>query len=96
MSNSEISIYVVVPWDFLQCSFSAFWLAENAITAHSSTGLISSMILDFLVLGLEVSAKTTSFSVLLLQKSLFLITVYIFICKVFRCFHSTAYASHIS
>jgi hypothetical protein len=45
-----------------QCSFSAFWLAENAISAHSLTGLINSMVLDILVLGLELSANTTTFS----------------------------------
>jgi len=41
---------------------SAFWRPENAVIAHSSTGLIKSMILDILVLGLEISANTTSFS----------------------------------
>jgi len=46
-----------------QCSFSAIWCSENAISALSSTGLIKSMILDILVLGLEISAKTTSFSI---------------------------------
>jgi len=35
---------------------------ENAISAHSSSGLIKSMILDILVLELEISAKTTSLS----------------------------------
>jgi len=45
-----------------QYSFSAFWLAENAISDHSSTGLFKSMIFYVLVLGLEISAKTTSFS----------------------------------
>jgi len=45
-----------------QCSFSAFCQAENAISAHSSTSHIKSMFLDILVLGLEVSANTTSFS----------------------------------
>jgi len=45
-----------------QCSFSAFWRPENTISAHSLTGLIKSMILNILVLGLEKSAKTTSFS----------------------------------
>jgi len=47
---------------FTQCSFSGFRRAENAISAHSSTGLIKSMILDILVLGLEIYANTTSFS----------------------------------
>jgi len=37
-------------------------VGENAISVHSSTGFIKSMILDILVLGLEISAKTTSFS----------------------------------
>jgi len=36
-----------------QCSFSAFWQAENAISAHSSTGLINSMILYILKLGIR-------------------------------------------
>ena len=45
-----------------QCSFSSFWGAENAISDHSPTGLIKSMILDILVLGIEISEKTTSFS----------------------------------
>jgi len=43
-------------------SFWAFRRAEKAISARSSTGLIKSMILDFLVLGLEISANTTSSS----------------------------------
>jgi len=38
------------------------WRAENATSAHLSTGLIKSMILEILVLGLEISANTTSFS----------------------------------
>jgi len=45
-----------------QCSFSALWRAENTISEHSSTGLFKSMIFDVLMLGLEKSAKTTSFS----------------------------------
>jgi len=45
-----------------QCSFSAFWRPENAISAHSSTGLNKSMTFVILVLGLEKSAKTTTFS----------------------------------
>jgi len=40
-----------------QCSFSALWQPENAITAHSSTGLIMSMILNILVLVLEISIR---------------------------------------
>ena len=64
-----------------QCSFSAFWQAENA--AHSSTGRMKSKILYILVLRLEISTKTTSFSLLLLQKMWFLKTVYIFICTVY-------------
>jgi len=40
MTNDESLIYVLVSC-VTQCSFSAFWLAENAISAHSSTGLIS-------------------------------------------------------
>jgi len=39
-----------------QCSFSAIFRPENAISAHSLLGLIKSMILDILVLGLEISA----------------------------------------
>jgi len=45
-----------------QFSFSAFWRHENAISAHSSTGLIKSMILYILVYGLEISANTITFS----------------------------------
>jgi len=39
-----------------------FWLAENAKSAHSLTGLIKTMILDILVLGLDIFEKTASFS----------------------------------
>jgi len=46
-----------------QCSFSAFWLPEIAIFTHLSSGLIKSMILDILVLGLVVSGNTTTFSI---------------------------------
>jgi len=35
---------------------------ENTISAHSSTGRIKSMILDILVLGLEIFAYSTTFS----------------------------------
>ena len=42
-----------------QCSFSAFWWPENAISAHSSTGLIYSTIFDILGLGLEITVNTT-------------------------------------
>jgi len=44
-----------------QSSFSAFWRPENAISAHSLTGLIKTTILDIILLGLELSANTTSF-----------------------------------
>ena len=44
------------------CSFSAFWRPENAFSAPSSTGFIKTMIFDIIVMGLEISAKTTSFS----------------------------------
>jgi len=37
---------------FSQFSFSEFYRAENAISARTSTGLIKSMILVLLVLGL--------------------------------------------
>jgi len=47
-----------------QSSFSAFWRAEYAISDHSTTGLFNSMIFDVPVLGLEISAKNTSFSFL--------------------------------
>jgi len=46
-----------------QSLFSAFWRAQNVISDHSSTGLFKSMIFYVLVLGLEISAKTTSFSI---------------------------------
>jgi hypothetical protein len=45
-----------------QFTFSAIWPAENAISAHSLTGVIMSMILEVLVLGFEIAAKTTTFS----------------------------------
>ena len=45
-----------------ECSFSAFWRAENAVSAHSSTGLIKSMILDILILGLKITSNNTTFS----------------------------------
>ena len=83
MSNDESNLCTCF-LSVSQCSFSAFWQAENAIFGHSSTGLIKSKILDLLVLGLEISAKTTAFTLSLLQKTLFLITIYIFICKVYR------------
>jgi len=44
-----------------QSSFSEFWRSENAISAHSSTGLIKSTILDILVLGLEITVNTTTY-----------------------------------
>jgi len=46
----------------IQCLFSAIRRAENANSAHSSTGLFKSMILHIFELGKEISAKTTSFS----------------------------------
>ena len=42
-----------------QCSFSAIWRAENAISDHSSSGLFKSMIFDVLVLGLEIIRSKT-------------------------------------
>jgi len=45
---------VLFMYYFLECftiTFSAFWWTENAISDHSSTGLIKSTILDILVLG---------------------------------------------
>jgi len=36
--------------------------AQNEISAHSSTSHIKSIFLDILVLGLEICAKTTNFS----------------------------------
>ena len=69
-----------------QCSFSAFWQDENAISAHSSTGRMKSKILYILVLRLEISTNTTSFSLLLLEKMWFLKTGYIFICTVYSVF----------
>jgi len=43
MFNLGASYLSVTP-----CLFSAFWRPENAFSAHSSTGLIMSMILDIL------------------------------------------------
>jgi len=45
-----------------QCSFSAFWRDDSAISDLSSMGFIKSMILNVIVLGLEISVNTTSFS----------------------------------
>jgi len=59
-TNDESLIYVIL--SVSKWSFSAFWPAENSISAHSSTGLINSMILYMLVFGLEISVKTTTFS----------------------------------
>jgi len=44
-----------------QCSFSAFCRPGKAISAHSSTGLYKSTILDIFVFGLEISVNTTPF-----------------------------------
>ena len=44
--------------------FSLFWRPEKAISDHTSTGFIKSMILDILVLGLEITLNTTSFLIL--------------------------------
>ena len=62
MSNDESLIYVVVSRVFHIVKFSAFWRPENAISAQSSKGFIKSMILDIIVLGLEISVNSTSFS----------------------------------
>ena len=59
ISNDESFIYVLV-FSVSQCSFSTFWRPENAISAHSSSGLIKSMILDIFVLGLDISVYTTN------------------------------------
>jgi len=60
-----LMIKVLFSYLFLEC-FTMFIFgilaSLNAISAHSSTGLIKSLILDILVLGLELSANTTSFS----------------------------------
>jgi len=45
-----------------QWSFSAFWRPEKAISAHSSTGLIKSNILNILVLGLDIFAMSNTLS----------------------------------
>jgi hypothetical protein len=68
MSNDEKFNLCTSFLSVSQCSFSAFWRAENAISAHSSTGRMKSEILYILVLRLEISTKTTPFSLLLLQK----------------------------
>jgi hypothetical protein len=52
-------------YEFLECSqclFSAYCRAEITNSAHSSTGLVKSIILDILVLGLDISEKKTTFS----------------------------------
>jgi len=65
LSNDESLIYVLDSWVFHNVHLSAFWRAENAISDHSSTGFIKLIILDSLLLGLEISGKTTSLSVLI-------------------------------
>ena len=62
MSNDEILIYVLFSWVFHNVKFSEYWRAENAISAHSETGLIKSMILNILVFWLEISVTTIFFS----------------------------------
>ena len=62
MSIDESLIYVLVSWMFHNGHFFIFLRPENAVSAHSSTGLIKSMILDILVLGLKISSYTTTFS----------------------------------
>jgi hypothetical protein len=62
MSNDESLNLCTAFLCVSQFSFSAFWWAEKANSDHSSTGLFKSMIFYVLVLGLEISAKTTSFS----------------------------------
>ena len=52
MTNVEILIYVLVSSVFHNVHFRHFDEPENAISAHSSLGLIKSIILDILVLGL--------------------------------------------
>ena len=61
MSNDESLIYVLVSGLF-SMFFSAYCRDENVIAAHSSTGHIKLKILNILVFGLEISAKTSSFS----------------------------------
>ena len=50
-------IYVLVSWVFYNVLFRDWW-DENAIFAHSLTGLIKSMILDILEIALEISHCT--------------------------------------
>jgi len=59
LSNEESLIYVLVSWVFHNVHFGILQ-AQNAISAYSSTGLIKSMILYILVLGLVISGNTTS------------------------------------
>jgi len=93
MSNVEKINLCTSFWRVPQFSFSVFWIPENAISANSSTDRVKSIIVDIFVLELEISTKTTSFSLLLFQKKLFLNKVYIFIPTVYNVwpmfFHNT-------
>ena len=63
LSNDESLIYVLDCWVITMFIF-AIWPRENAISDHSSTGLIKSINLDTHVFGLEIFGKTTTFSML--------------------------------
>jgi len=71
MSNDEKFNLCTSYLSVSQCLFSAFLRAESAISEHSGTGRVKSKIVDIFVLGFELSTKTTSFSVLLLQNGYF-------------------------
>jgi len=62
MSNDESLIYLLVSLCFKKFIFGIL-RPENAIYAHSSSGLIKSIFLDILLLGLVVSGNTTSFPI---------------------------------
>ena len=78
MSNDEKFNLCTSFLSVLQCSISAFWQAENAISVNSQTGRMNSKIFYILMLRLEISKNTTSISILLLQKCDFLIGLYIY------------------
>jgi len=62
MSIGDILIYVLVSLMFNNVHFRHFGFLKMQFLIIRQMGLIKSMILDILVLGLEISSKTSSFS----------------------------------
>ena len=62
MSNDESLNLCTSFLSVSQFSFSASWRPEKAISDHTITGLTKSMILDILILVLEITVCTTTYS----------------------------------